>query len=163
MTTVDVSRPIDLSMTVVGGGAGVLKPGRHDLSDEEMALWFVPGLIQSGIIKIVAGQSGEGAKSQEELNYNIPRIVLGENGAVSSKTGETPDGAPGGEQEEVVPDLPPDGNLEGGGPESEGVGTEEIGPVKVAVPKPSVGAATSTKPSIKKPSLKRIGPKKGKG
>jgi hypothetical protein len=71
MTTVEVTKKIALTM---GSNRQELKPGRHQLTDAQMSLWFMPGLIKSGAVVIVSDIPAKPKK----LNYATHKIVLGE-------------------------------------------------------------------------------------
>lgn len=69
---IEVARPIEMK---VAGKKEVLKPGVHEIEDADAAGWYFQGLVSSGAIKVV----DEVQRKPVKLNYNIPRIILGEN------------------------------------------------------------------------------------
>jgi hypothetical protein len=73
MPNVTLKRSVDFEF---GSGKPPLKPGNHFLTEEQMRLWFVPGLVQSGEIIVHKGST---SKNVEELVYkDSPNIVFSE-------------------------------------------------------------------------------------
>lgn len=74
MQKVTLTRPIELK---VGAKKRVLGPGEQVLTDQEMALWFIPGLVASGVIVLTPSAPAQPTK----LNYSNTKIILGEGGS----------------------------------------------------------------------------------
>ena len=79
---VTVTRPIEIK---IGMQKRVLAPGKvHELSEKEMALWFVPGLIESGVILLEKERAL--AQQPKRLQYSGQKVILGEGGSHSLAT-----------------------------------------------------------------------------
>lgn len=74
MTEIDLKIPIALSLGNINSD---LKPGRHNLTDEQMSSWFIKGLIEDGKIEIVTKAK---KKKSDALDYSQYKITLGEGG-----------------------------------------------------------------------------------
>lgn len=94
MPNITLKRPIALGLTLQGAHRE-LKPGDHILTNEEMGLWFIPGLIKSGDIVVHDDVPGQPV----ELSYAAHTVFYKE----SSKQEEV-------EQEEAptVGEMKPD-------------------------------------------------------
>ena len=75
MTEVNLKIPISLKL---GNVDSDLKPGRHKFTEEQMSLWFIKGLIDSGKIEVI--NKKELTKKINTLDYSKYKITLGEGG-----------------------------------------------------------------------------------
>ena len=71
MTKITVKRPFALGL---GSGQKEFRPGTHELSEEEMTHWAIPGLVHSGAIVVRTAES----EMPKELNYPAPPLVAKE-------------------------------------------------------------------------------------
>ena len=58
-----------------GTASRVVKPGEAILTDEEMASWFIPGLIAAG--DIVVKSESSLAENFKELDYSENKVIFG--------------------------------------------------------------------------------------
>jgi hypothetical protein len=109
MTTVEVKRPISLGL---GASSRVLKVGVHSLTDKEMGMWFMKGLIASGAVVVRKQEFPTAASEQqpgvqksgkhERLKYEIPHVVF-HSSNVATEVGRASDNVKEEKSEVVAP------------------------------------------------------------
>lgn len=88
MPKIEATRPIEIA---VGGRKTRLAPGIYTIADEDMDAWYIPGLIQTGEIKVFSeGQLNPSEKPAGKLMYDVGKITLGEGGKPSPQGPKQP-------------------------------------------------------------------------